>query len=280
LNIEPFEDHYFRILNCNTVADSTGKVQTKAIYYVLVKKIKDAYKLFNYFYHEKEKLKTTSVGMVQYYYPQYYQFSSEKANRFIEFQDSLSVMFNQPVRNKIIYIVDTNTASLMARLGFVYQPMLPYSKNGRYMADNSMLLSSCDENHRHELVHYFTSLKYPDHILIFDEGLATCLGGCKGHDLKWHANNLYQYFIHDMNSDTSKILSLEAKINQTDPVYIKGAIIMKYTIDKYGFQKALNLLSYSEKQYTDEEVIEKELGISRLRLNSFLLEYMKKYAGL
>ncbi len=280
LNIEPVDHNYYRILNCNSVADSTGNVQIKAIYYVLAGKTEGEYKLFNYFYHEKEKLKTTDVGKVQYYYPGYYPFSNEKARKFVEFQDSLSILFNQPVIHKLTYIFDTNTVSLMNRIGFIYQPMLPGAHDGRYITDDYLLLSASDENHRHELVHYFTSLENPDHILLFDEGLATCLGGNKGHDLKWHANNLYQYFIHEMHSDTSKIMGLDSMSKITDPLYVKGAIIMKYAIDKYGFQKALTLLSYPENKYTPEDVIAKELGIPRLQLNSFLLEYMKKYAGL
>jgi len=280
LNIEPVEYNYYRILNCNSVVDSTGNVQIKAIYYVLAKKIEGECKLFNYFCYEKEKLKTTDIGKVLYYYPGYYPFSQEKARKFVEFQDSLSVLFNQPIIHKLIYIIDTNTVSLMNRIGFIYQPMLPGSKDGRYIADDYLLLSASDENHRHELVHYFTCLTNPDHILLFDEGLATCLGGNKGHDLKWHANNLYQYFIHELHSDTSKIMSLDSMSKITDPVYVKGAIIMKYTIDKYGFQKALILLSYPKSKYAPEDVIEKELGIPRLQLNSFILEYMKKYAAI
>ena len=148
------------------------------------------------------------------------------------------------------------------------------------METNSMLLSSFGENHRHEVVHSFTSHKHSEEMLIFNEGLATLLGGSRGHDLEWHANNLYNSFVREMNSDTSRIMNFFPAYRQTPPVYIIGAIIMKYAIDTYGFEKVLKLLTYSERQYTPEQVVEKELGISKNQLNPFLLKYMKKYAGL
>ena len=280
LSVEPIDDHYYRILNCSSAADSTGRVDIKAVYYVLVKRINNRYKLYNYFHHEKEKLMTTLVGTVRYYYPGYFPFSMKEAGKLAEFRDSLSVLFHEPGGHELIYVIDTNAALLVNRLGFIYQPMLSGSKDGRYMETNGMLLSSFGENHRHEVVHSFTSHKHSEEMLMFNEGLATLLGGSRGHDMKWHANNLYNYFVTKMNSDTSKIMSLSSLYKQTPPEYIKGAIIMKYAIDIYGFEKALKLLTYSERQSTPEEVIEKELGISKDKLNPFMLKYMKKYAGL
>lgn len=280
LNIEPIGDNYFRILNCTTDSDSSGIAQTKAIFYVLIKKIDGNYKLFNYFYHEKESLKTMTTRSVQYYYPRYYPLSKVKVKRFIEFKDSLTTLFDEPLQNKIIYLTDTNTSCLMNRLGFIFQPILPNSKDGIFEYDNSMLLSSRSENHRHELVHYFIHLKFTDPLHTFNEGLATYFGGSSGHDLKWHVKNLYKYFKNEMRSDTSKIMSLSFMYKQTDPDYITGAIIMKYAIDNYGFQKALKLLSYPAKQYKPEDVIEKELGIPKAKLNSFLLYCMIKYPDL
>jgi hypothetical protein len=54
---------------------------------------------------------------------------------------------------------------------------------------------------------------------------------------------------------------------------------MKYTIEKYGFQKALALLQYSLKQNNYSDVIEKELGINKLELNFFFRNYLKEHAG-
>jgi len=277
LNIEPVENNYFRILNCNTAVDSSGNAEIYAIYYMLIKKIKSEFKLFNYFYLEKEKLNTTTIGTVKYYYPKNYEFSRLKAKRFINFKDSLAILFNQPAQSKLEYVVATNTTYLMSLFGFIIQKYLANSKNGKCVKENNMIISSIDENHRHELVHYFTTNNYPDKIGFFDEGLATYFGGSMGHDLRWHINKFHTYFIFNMNSDTSKIMSLMEIDRETNPKYTLGAIIMKYAIDNYGFQKALKLLSYSAKQYKPEDVIEKELGIPKAKLNSFLLDCMIKY---
>jgi hypothetical protein len=279
LNIEPVEDNYFRILNCTTDSDSSRNI-TRAIYYILIKKTEGHYKLFNFFYLEKEKLNTTTIGTIKYYYPEYYNFSRKKANSFINFKDSLSLLFNQPVQDKSVYVVDSNTTSLMSRFGFIFQTFLTNQKTGKFLKENDMIISSIDENHRHELVHYFTTFNNPDRIGFFDEGLATYFGGSMGHDLRWHINKFYTYFITKMHSDTSKIMSLLDLDRETNPQYTLGAIIMKYAIDTYGFQKVLKLLSYTQKKDTTEEVIEKELGIPKDKLSSFLLDCMIKYPDL
>jgi hypothetical protein len=112
----------------------------------------------------------------------------------------------------------------------------------------------------------------------FDEGLATYIGGSMGQDLNYHLKKLYNHF-YRMNTDTTNIMKLPRIDQETDPAYILGGVIIKYTAETFGIQKALNLLIYSYKQNTPEEVIEKELGIPKDKLNSFLLEYIKKYSG-
>jgi len=278
LNIDPCGDGFFRILNSNTEADSNGIVDTKAIYYVLIKKINNEYKLFNYFYHEKNKLNTSTVGMIRFYYPQSYLFSDLKARKLMQFQDSLSRLFDLPVRDTLDYVVDSNNTSLMGHFGCIYLKTFFNKKTGQYWKENAMLLSSFDENDHHELVHSFTSAKYTDLIHFFDEGIATYLGGSLGHDLSWHIRQLNNYFARG-DADTTYIMNYPLIVQETQPFYITGAIIMKYAVDNYGFQKALKLLSYSAKQYTPEEVIEKELGIPKATLNAFFLNYITKYKG-
>ena len=278
LNIEPCGDGFFRILNSNTEADSTGTVDIKAIYYVLIKKTTSGYKLFNYFYHEKEKLMTADLGMIKYYYPPDFRFAEAKARELIQFQDSLSGLFDLPLTTKLDYVVDVDNVSLLRHFGVIYVKTFFTPRGGQYWKQNHMLLSSFGENDRHELVHYFVSSKYPEYIQFFDEGIATYMGGNLDHDLSWHMKKLNEYF-SGAGADTSNIMNHPGIGQITQPFYITGAIIMKYAVDNYGFQKVLKLLSYSEKQYTPEDVIEKELGIPKSGLNAFFLNYITKHKG-
>jgi len=276
LNIEPYGEGYSRILNCTAIADSTGSVDVKAIYYILIKKTNNDYKLFNYFFEQKDKLASSIVGKIRFYYPKSYRFSERKAGKLVQFRDSLSRLFDLPVRNQLVYLVDTNNSSLIGHFGCTYLKTFYTNRTGQYWKENNMLLSSFDENDHHELVHYFISARYTDCIPFFDEGIATYLGGNLGHDLSWHIKYLNKYFTR-VDADTANIMNHPIIGMETQPFYITGAIIMKYANDNYGFQKVLKLLSYSEKQFTPEEVIEKELGIPRLQLNSFFLNYITKY---
>lgn len=150
--------------------------------------------------------------------------------------------------------------------------------DGRFIYKDNIILSSVNENHRHELVHYFTKIKNPDVIGFFDEGLATYFGGNLSNPFQWHLNYLNEYIKDkpDLDlSDENKFGYIDAK---TNPQYVLGAIIMKYTIAKYGFQKVLALLQYSRKQNSYSDVIEKELGIKKSELNTFFRNYITENA--
>jgi len=280
LNIRPIENGYFRIMNVKAEVDSSGKFKTYAIYYVLVKKTDGNLKLYNYFYLEKEKMKTKPVHNINYYYPADYIFSQKKADQFLNFQDSLSALFSCPEPKTMIYILDEDYTSLLNRLGFLdYNMTGTGTKGGQLIYKEDMILSSADENHRHELVHYFTNKMNPDKIGFFDEGLATYFGGNLGHDLQWHINYLNNYLKTKPDLDISDVNKFGYVDNMTNPQYVLGAIFIKYTIDNYGFKKILVLLQFSARKLNYQDVIETEFGIKKTDLNSFFKNYLKEHAA-
>jgi len=281
LNIKPFLHGFFRIMNVKGfVDDSTGRFTTQAIYYILAKKVNDNFKLFNYFYLDKKKLIQTKIRNVCYYYPSEYKFNKQNALNFGNFEDSLSNLFNCPVPKEIIYLVDNDKDTMLNHLGFMYYGGLGLGKHsGHFIVKENMIISSSGENHRHELVHYFNHKKNPDVIGFFDEGLATYFGGNLGNPFQWHLNCINQYLKDkpDLDlTDETKFGYIDAK---TNPQYVLGAIIITYTIDQYGFAKALTLLQYSKKQNNFPDVIEKELGIKKSKLNAFFRNYLTKNAS-
>ena len=279
LNIKPIENGFFRIMNVKAEVDSSGKFRTYAIYYVLVKRIDNNLKLFNYFYLAKDKLKIKQVRNITYFYPADYKFSYKKACMFLNFQDSLSVLFSCPAAKSMIYILDKDYSVLLNRLGFLsYNLMGTGSKGGQLIYKEDMILSSIDENHRHELVHYFTNRINAYTIGFFDEGLATYFGGNLGHDFQWHVNYINNYLKTRPGLDLSDVSKFGYIDDKTNPQYVLGAILVKYTIDNYGMNKVLDLLKFSSKKTNYQEVIEKELGISKADQNSFFRKYLKEYA--
>ncbi len=121
LNITAIGQGFFQIMNVKGfVDDSTERFKTQAIFYVLAKKVNDKFKLFNYFYLDKEKLLQTKIGNVFYYYPADYKFDKQNALNFVNFEDSLSNLFNSLIAKDLIYLVEKNPTSLMNHLGFIY----------------------------------------------------------------------------------------------------------------------------------------------------------------
>ena len=281
LSITAIQQGFFKIMNVKGwVDDSTGKFITQAIYYVLAKKVNDKFKLFNYFYLDKEKLRQTRIRNVCYYYPIDYKFDKQKALNFVNFGDSLSRLFNIPIPKDLIYIVDKNNDSLLNHLGFTYFGGMGVGKHsGKFVFKDNIILSSIDENHRHELVHYFNHKLNPDVIGFFDEGLATYFGGNLGNPIQWHLNYISQYLKDkpDLDlTDENKFRYIDAK---TNPQYVLGAIILKYSIEQYGFMKVLSLLQYLQKQNKYSDVIEKELGIKKSDLNGFFRNYLNEHTS-
>ena len=278
LSIKPIQQGFFKIMNVKGwVDDSSGKFITQAIFYVLAKKVKDNFKLFNYFYLDKENLIKTKIRNVCYYYPADYKFDKRNALSFVNFEDSLSTLFNSTVPKELIYLVDKDKDTLLNHFGFIYYGGLGLGKHsGKFIYKENIIISSVKENHRHELVHYFTKIMNPDVIGFFDEGLATYFGGNLGNPLQWHLNHISRYIKDkpDLDlTDENKFGYIDAK---TNPPYVLGAVIIKYTIDQYGFSKVLALLKYSGKQNSYSDVIEKELGIKKSGLDGFFRNYLKE----
>jgi len=276
MSIKAVEQGFYQIMNMKGyVDDSTGRFTKTAIYSVLARKVNDKFKLFNHFYREKEKLTMTRVGNVCYYYPQDHYFNRQEALRFFSFEDSLSKLFHCPVPRSLLYLLDKDPDTLMKRLGFYYCGFPGIGKyGGSFIQSDTIILSSTNENHRHEMVLYFTKRLNPDVIGFFDEGLATYLGGTLGNDFRWHLNYLGEYIRNKPDIDFMNEKKFGYIDDQTNPQYVLGAIIMKYAIDHFGFQKALALLHYSQKKAGPIEVIAKELGISKADLNTFFRTYI------
>jgi hypothetical protein len=243
LSIEPLEKGFFRIMNVKGfIDDSTGRFKTRVIFYVMAKKVNDKFKLYNYFYTDKEKLKVTNVRNIIYYYPPDYQFDNKNALMFANFEDSLSKLFTWPVPESLIYLIDKNPTLLMNHLGFVYDGSRGTGKHGgKFMEKDNMILSSINENHRHELVHYFTKSMNPDVIGFFDEGLATYFGGTLGKPFQWHIDYLNDYIKEKPDLDVTSENTFGYIDDKTNPQYVLGAIIIKYTIEKFGFPEVLAL---------------------------------------
>ena len=278
LTLEPNGNGFYKIFNCNIECDSLENLTMKAVYYVLIKKIGNNYKLFNYFYTEKDKMRTTDMGNIKYYYPNYYKFSKKEARKLIQFEDSLSILFALPIQQKMTYILDTNNSSLVKHLGFCY--LQNYNNNGKagqFIKNQGIILSSFSENDRHELVHTFTERKYPDKLKFFDEGLAQYLGGDNsGYNWNYQMTELYKHLCM-ANLDSIDFMNLPVYYYGTNPSYVFGYAVIKYTVENFNIEKALNLLTYSRRQYTPKMVIDKELGIPKENLNLFLLNCLKNY---
>ncbi len=129
----------------------------------------------------------------------------------------------------------------------------------------------------HELVHLYTYHLFPlTKSPIFDEGLATYLGGSAGQNLNWHLKELKKYIITD-KIDLGDFDGLVFTEGITNIDYAIGGLICKLTYERKGFAGLKILFEAGETNGNAYQAIEKVLGVKKQDLNAFLRKELQKY---
>jgi hypothetical protein len=129
----------------------------------------------------------------------------------------------------------------------------------------------------HELVHLYTYHLFPlTKNSIFDEGLATYLGGSQSRSLSWHLKELKKYVSTDkLNLGEFDDLMFTYSITNID--YAVGGLICKLTYERKGFEGLKILFEAGETNENAYTAIEKVLGVKKADLNAFLRKELQKY---
>ncbi len=129
----------------------------------------------------------------------------------------------------------------------------------------------------HELVHLYTYHLYSlAKSPIFDEGLATYLGGSQSQSLKWHLKKLKTY-IKGNKIDLGDFDGLMFTEGITNIDYAIGGLICKLTYERKGLAGLKTLFEAGETNENAYQAIEKVLGVKKQDLNSFLRKELQKY---
>ncbi len=129
----------------------------------------------------------------------------------------------------------------------------------------------------HELVHLYTYHLFPlTKSPIFDEGLATYLGGAQSHSLKWHLKKLKAYVVGN-KIDLGDFDGLMFTEGITNIDYAIGGLICKLTYERKGFTGLKTLFEAGEANENAYLAIEKVLGVKKQDLNIFLRKELLRY---
>lgn len=222
------------------------------------------------------------VGVIEYIFPDCYNFSEQNANRMIEFNRELSELFKvEPFDYR--YYITANEIELQKLRGIDYLVNM-YSMNNSTgaaeAANNLIFAGNGSEYYPHELVHLFVRkwIGANSYHLWFDEGLATLLGGSGGMGLDYHLGALAEYSKNN-SIDFSDVLNCRVQISDTTGfMYAVGGLLCKLAFEKGGIElvKVLFLAGKTDENFY--EAIESVLGVKQEDLNQYILLELEPYS--
>ncbi len=252
--------------------DGTPYVLAIVNYYA--KKENGSFKLYNALTINKKEWNCTTVGIIDFYYPNYHKFNIEKARKTNEFINKLckdlivkSIPFEYYVANDYDEIQKLKGIDYYMGMGGDTTP------KGK-AADDKIYCAGLGEYYLHEVFHVQIDKYYPNKHFWVSEGIATFLGGSRGETLKWHVKRTNDYLLKHPEVDLSNMLTLSNLDFKTAYHYVLGGIIAKKIYEKGGWKLIIAFMSSGK---TDQEyyiAIEKYLGIKKEGLNLYLREQL------
>lgn len=260
-NIRKVDDDFYEINTISRFYPISKEIPViLKIFKVYSKEINGEFKLFNYFDVIKPTLGHSSSDFIEYYYPESINLNDSAIQEANEFIKQFISFYNIQPSNKINYIVANSLDECWEILGVPYTMYRSEKKYaGLYTRSNILLATKA--NHIHELVHGIMTPLYPKTHPLLHEGIATYYGGTANKSFAYHVNNLKQYIINN----EIDYLDLDIQLEGVYLEYIVGALVVEYTLKKYGHDKVLQLFSN-----TNYEDIFNELGVEKEDINNWL----------
>ena len=271
------DSNFYKLKSMVIASDSVGK-NVLAIFTNYAKIAVTDVKFYNYFFYQKEKLKKYQAKNIDFYYPPNCKFDTLKAKQAVQFYQMLSSQLDFAPNNRLTYIVADNLEDANKLLGYDYTVRNTTNRNSGYYQSNYNLIVTCQEFHKHEIVHSIFDNKFPYSPRILHEGIATYYGGTNGNDLEFHIKKLQTILNSDTNIDLSDFKSLDKEIdNCTNLFYTVGAIFIDYAYKNGGFNKVMELFKNTNSGDDIYSTLNEALNIKKDQINSFIKNYLKDY---
>jgi len=192
------------------------------------------------------------VGAIQYKITPSHTFKRKNAKKLHVFNKRVAKFFDtSPI--EFTYYLCLSPAELFQIRGFDYHPMMyKYPTGGQNETWTHTIYAGNDsEWYPHELVHSYTAKLYGKTIpRLFDEGIATYLGGSNEMTLGKHLTNLKNYLDNHPKADIMQMIWENKRIGtdgETAVLYAVGGLFCEAAIEKAG-KKGLETLFEAGKE--------------------------------
>ena len=199
--------------------------------------------------------------------------------------DSLSVFFDLPVINFKIYYANS-AVKLYSCVGLEQTPRSNINKlypklNTAFqdLLNNKIFINNCTQA-KHEMAHVYMYKKIglKTHYW-FAEGMATYLGGAYYNSFEEELKSLAKDMrLHpEYNHSNVLLYSKYNTPNNTNYMYVIGALLCKLVLEKEGKPLLLDFLICKDDDESFYKAIEKHLNVNKDHLNEFLRKELEKY---
>lgn len=265
-----FTDDICQIKAQFSYCQKDGSPYVLAIANYIAAKENGKFKLHNYLTYSKNNWGSTTVGMVDFYYPPYHKFDREKAQELNDFIHKICPIFGVQPKPFEYYLADDYDEIQQLKGLDYYIGMGGESKPSGKAADDKVYCSGLGEYYPHEVFHVQIDEHFPDKHFWVSEGVATMLGGSRGQDLDWHIRRTNLYLQQHPEINLNDMLKLKNLDSETAYHYVLGGLIAKKILDKGGWSLLKEFMSAGKTDQDYLNSIEKYLGVSKSGLNDYL----------
>lgn len=247
-----------------------GSPYVLAIVNYYAKKQEGHFKLYNALTIRRQNWNCTHMGVVDFYYPEYHEFNSEKAQKLNEFIYTVCAHLDLIPRSIEYYLAD-DYDEIQKLKGFDYYmgmggPSTPRGKAN----DNMVYCGGLGEHYPHEVFHAQVDHHFPNKHFWVSEGVATFLGGSRGKSLDWHLKRTHSYLQKHPEINLKDMLRLSNLDSETSYHYVLGGLIAKKIFEKGGWPLLKEFMSSGPSDEDYYCAIEEYLGVTRLKLNDYI----------
>lgn len=205
--------------------------------------------------HQTQDWEVQQVGAIKYILSPQHTFDSLQGQLLDSFNNVLADFFETEVLD-ITYYLCQDPQELFRIRGFDYNPtMFKFENGGQNESWRNIIYAGNNAAwYPHELVHSYTYARYARTIhRVFDEGLATYLGGSNELPLSHHLQNLKRYLAENPTVDALDLLYNNTEIydKETACLYAIGGLFCQLALERPNGKIVLQQLLEAGKSKED-----------------------------
>lgn len=265
LYIKKLSDNKFEVASMFYWIQDENNVNLISIVKYIIRKSESEYVFENYLHESTKNWKKQNVGLIDYYFPDNYDFNLENANNANNTINKLNKLFDLN-ETKIHYYIAENCDKQLEFLGLNYIATTGLMDQcGYFDKSNDILLSTffAGENYAHEIIHLINK-KFPNAHYLLLTGLSV-YHDSKNASLGRSSYEIFRDFNEYAKSNKEYVFSFTGtfpKINNKIGVeYIISSILIDEILNEGGIDLLIDSLQKLKTQKDLEVFIKEKLKI-------------------